>query len=75
MNRLDETNMLSMVSLFRQIIQNNPPIKVLNLTAFSHENWRENICELLLEILLSSNVDKITDLTLSKNKTWFNDYS
>ena len=31
----------------------------------------ENIGELILESLLSSNIDSITDLNLSENSSWF----
>ena len=34
--RLTEAGRLSIVSLFRQIIQHNPPIEVLNLESFSY---------------------------------------
>ena len=60
-----------MVSLFRQILQNNPPIQVLNMREFSADKDRDvNIGELVLEILLSSNVHTITDLDLSGNSSW-----
>ena len=36
MSDLTEAGRLSMVSLFRQIIQSNPPIQVLNMNYFSH---------------------------------------
>ena len=69
---LSEAGRLSMVSLFRQIIHHNPPIQVLNMKEFSfYEDVQENIGELVLETLLSSNVDTITDLDLSKNSSWF----
>ena len=35
------------------------------------EDREENIGELILETLLSSNVDTITDLDLSGNSSWF----
>ena len=39
---------------------------------FSCNNDRvENIGELVLEVLLSSNIDSITDLGLSGNESWF----
>ena len=70
---LTEEGRLSLVSLFRQIIKNSPPIEVLNMWAFStNEDKVENICELVLESLLSSNIDTITNLNLSNNKSWFN---
>ena len=31
----------------------------------------ENICELVLESLLSSNIDSVTNLNLSENMSWF----
>ena len=65
---LTEAGRLSMVGLFRQIIQHNPPIEVLNLNAFSHDREREeNIGELVLETILSSNIDSITHLDLGYN--------
>ena len=57
-----------MMSLFRQIIQENPQIETLNMQFFSIGNGREqNFGELVLESLLSSNIDSITDLNLSNN--------
>ena len=53
-----------MASLFRQIIQQNPPIKVLNMGAFSSGEDRENIGEIILEALMSSNFNTITNLNL-----------
>ena len=48
------------------MIQNNPPIVTLDVSAFSKDKERdENIGELILESLLSSNIDSITDLNLS----------
>ena len=61
-----------MVNLFRQIIQSNPPIQVLNMYAFSYNNDRdENLGELVLEALLNSNIQSITDLNLCSNGSWF----
>ena len=61
-----------MVSLFRQIILNNPQIQVLNMYEFSgYSNRDHNIGELILESLLSSNIDCITDLNLRSNSLWF----
>ena len=72
MHYLSEAGRLSIVSLFRQIFQHNPPIQVLNMKKFSADKDRgENIGELVLETLLSSNVDTITDLDLSGNSSWF----
>ena len=57
-----------MVSLFRQIIQRNPPIQVLDMNKFSFDMDRNsNIGELVLEAILSSIIDSITDLNLSYN--------
>ena len=65
MHYLTKAGRLSLVSLFRQIIQNSPPIEVLNMNYFSeNEDKVENICELVLESLLSSNIDSITNLDL-----------
>ena len=61
-----------MATLLRQIVQNNPPITDLNMHAFSDRtNWKENIGELVLEILLNSSIDTITVLNLSDNSSWF----
>ena len=37
----------------------------------AYSDYEENIGELVLEILLSSNIDSITDLSLSYNLSWF----
>ena len=69
---LKEAGMLSMVNLFRQIIQNNPPIEVLNMWGFSCNNDKDgSISEHVLETLFSSNIDSFTDLNLSNNESWF----
>ena len=62
-----------MASLFRQIIENNPPIVTLYMNSFSFLNYQlvENIGELILEPLLSSNIDSITELSLARNFSWF----
>ena len=61
-----------MVNLFRQIIQSNPPLVTLNMHKFSREeDKKENIGELVLETLYTSNIDSITDLNLDKNGSWF----
>ena len=63
---LTETGRLSMVSLLRQILHNNPPIKVLNMYGFSGDSdINENIGELVLESLLASRINSITELDLS----------
>ena len=72
MDNLSEAGRLSIVSLFKQIIQQNPPIQVLNMNRFSEDKDREeNICELILESLLNSNITSITDLSLHYNYSWF----
>ena len=61
-----------MVSLLRQIIQNNPLIKVIKIDGFSSDkNSDENMGELVLTTLLSSNIESITKLNLSRNSPWF----
>ena len=72
MYNLSETGRLSLVGLISQIIQNRPSIEILNMTLFSgHEDRVENICEYVLESLLSSNIDSITNLNLEENDSWF----
>ena len=72
MYNLSEAGRLSMVSLVRQIVQSNPPITVFSMHNFSQDKDRDvNIGELVLEILLSSNIDSITDLDISFNDSWF----
>ena len=68
MNGLTESGRLSIVSLFRQIIQSNPPIQVLDMNAFSQSNDKDvNMGELILEALLNSNIQSITDLDFGYN--------
>ena len=72
MTRLSEVNRLSMVKLFRQIIQQSPPIQVLNMASFSDDaDSEENLGELVLEALLNTNINSITTLNLSSNISWF----
>ena len=72
MFELSEAGKLSMSSLFRQIIQQNPPLAILNMDRFSDNNDRENIGEIVLEALLSYNINTITDLNFNDNSSWFN---
>ena len=73
---LNEAGRVSMASLLRYIIQNNPSIITLNLELFSYDRDRvENIGELVLETLLNSNIDSITDLNLRQNPSWFKNYN
>ena len=75
MDELTEAGRLSMVSLLRQIVQSNPPIQVLNMNAISQSNDKDvNMGELILEALLNSNIQSITDLNFSYNRSWFKRY-
>ena len=72
MYELTEADRLSLASLFRQIIQHNPPIEVLDMEEFSiNKDYNENIGELILEALLTSNIDSIVNLNLKSNRSWF----
>ena len=74
MYELSETARMSIVGLFRQIVQQNPPIEVLNMEYFSHDSDRENnMGEIILESILSSNIDSINDLNLGFNNSWFSE--
>ena len=45
---------------------------MLNLVEFSGDSDREqNICEMIIETLLNSNIETISELNLSHNKSWF----
>ena len=63
---------MSIVNLLRQIVQCNPQITVLSMSEFSRDkDGLNNIGQLVLEIILSSSIDSITDLNLSHNVSWF----
>ena len=63
---------MSLVSLFIQIIQNNPPLEILGMQSFSWGKDKvQNIGELVLESLLSSSINSITELNFINNKSWF----
>ena len=69
---LTEVDRMQIVSLFRQIVSRNPPLKVLNMGSFSIDGDKEeNVCEHIFEALLSSDIDSITDLNLSINESWY----
>ena len=56
---------MSLVGLFRQIINNKPPLEVLSMHGFSdNEDKEENNGELILESLLASRIDSIKELDL-----------
>ena len=72
MSYLNVEGRLSIASLFRQMVQHNPPIQVLNMESFSlNRDYNENIGELILEALLTSNIDSIINLNLRNNNSWF----
>ena len=72
MSDLSNTGRLSMIHLLRQILQHNPSIKVLSMSRFSRDrDVDENIGEIVLETLLSSGINSITDLDLRVNRSWF----
>ena len=73
MEDLTEEGKLSIANLFRQIIQHNPPIEVLSMARFSFLSYNDekNIGELVLEALVTSNIDTIVDLNLRQNIQWF----
>ena len=72
MDGLSEAGRLSMVSLLRQIMESSRHITVLNMVCFSSDkDLNENIGELVLEILLNSNIEIITELHLRENSSWF----
>ena len=63
-----------MFSLYSQIIQMNPPLTVLSMYKFSKNNYfieNINMGELVLETILSSTINTITDLNLAGNESWF----
>ena len=61
-----------MAHLFRQINQQNPHIKTLVIDKISDDSdVNENIGELILDSLLSSNINSITNLQLTRNSPWF----
>ena len=61
-----------MATLMRQIIQSNPPIVDLNMNMFSKDSDNnDKIGELVLESLLNSSIDTITDLNFGWNLSWF----
>ena len=64
---------MSVASLVRDIIQNNPPLKHLNLRTFSEfKDGVESAGEIILEALLNSSISTIQYLNLSCNSSWFN---
>ena len=72
MYKLSETGRLSIVTLLRQIVQNNPPIIVFNMVEFSRSSDHiENIGKLVFEILMSSSINSITDINFNTNEYWF----
>ena len=67
-----EAGRIQLGGLFRQIIQQNPPLEILSLFKYSEkEDKNENIGEFMLETILSSRIESIKDLDLSGNPSWF----
>ena len=72
MSELSETGRMQLCGLFRQIIQQNPPLEVLSIAGYSkNEDRSENIGEFILETILSSKIKSIKDLDLQGNPSWF----
>ena len=74
MENLSKAGRLSIVSLFRLIIKSKPYITVLNMSSFSRDKDTDldvNMGELVIEPLLSSNIDTITYLNFENNSSWF----
>ena len=61
---------MNVAGLFREIIQNNPPLTHLNLKEFSYDG-SGNAGEIILEALHSSSISTIQNLNLGLNKSWF----
>ena len=61
-----------MVYLFKEIIQNNPPLSYLHLS-FYHPSFKSNDSEgeIILETLLNSSITTIKDFILPNNLFWF----
>ena len=69
---LSEEGRMQLGGLFRQIIQQNPPLEVLNLRCYSDKNDRfQNIGEFILESILDSRIKSIRHLYLALNSSWF----
>ena len=63
---------MSVAGLIRDIIQNNPPLKHLDLRKFSHnEENNESAGDIIMEALLNSSISTIEYLNLSYNPSWF----
>ena len=64
---------MSVACLFRDIIQNNPPLTHLDLYLFSSGNDRNDSAgEVILKALSNSSICSIQDLNLGYNSSWFN---
>ena len=69
---LSKAGRMQLCGLFRQIIQQNPPLEVLSFEGHIKNNDRnEDIGEFILETILSSTIKSIKDLDLSGNSSWF----
>ena len=57
MSELSESGRIQLGGLFRQIIQQNPPLEHLSLQKYSYyHDTAENIGELILETILNSRI-------------------
>ena len=71
MHNLTEDGRTYLANLFGQIIQQNPPLKQLNLSQFTGGGYCTG--ELILQSLLNSSINSIVDLNLSGNRALFMD--
>lgn len=69
---LSEAGRMQLCELFRQIIQQNPPLENLSFSGFSEESDRnQNIGSFILEAILNSRIQSIKELNLESNSSWF----
>ena len=72
MESLSEEGRMQLAYMFRQIIQQNPPLEILVMTEYSNKNdSTKDIGEFILETILSSRILSIKLLNLSYNSSWF----
>ena len=70
--KLYEEALMILAKLFREIIQNNPPLTHLRMMRFSgRRDGNESAGEIILEALLNSSIITIEELNLFQNSSWF----
>ena len=74
MSGLEEEARMDLASLFRDIMQNSPPLTHLNFERFSKpEEYNGITGQIIMEAILNSSICSLQHINFNCNKSWFID--